>query len=131
MNYNPLMENIISKFETLCNFKEVKNQSEITSYVITESLVEYSKSKIKFIPRSFNKEINLVGFLHEEFLTAENDTILIEKMNNLPYGFYISSTVYKKILSTSLATPDYCLISNQEDGITIYETASEVRDALD
>jgi hypothetical protein len=125
-NYNHLMGNIISKFETLCNFKEVKNQSEITSYVITESLVEYSKSKIKFIPRSFDKEINLVGVLHEKFLKAENDTILIQKMNDLPYGFYISSTLYKKIISTSCSTPDYCLISNQEDGITIYETASEV-----
>lgn len=125
-NYSESLTPFIDEFKTVLNFDKVSNKNELTSFIITESLKEYSMSEKRWLSKSVKKEQSKIAKISETFLKSNNDAEMLKLLSDKPFGYYCLRVPYKKIIGSTFSSTDFIIVSNQEDGIIVYDLFSKI-----
>lgn len=121
------IKKIILKFKEIFNIDSIKNQSDIASFVIVESLMEYSASKKRFLPKSNPTDTHIhSNVIHKKFYYAYTDNDILKELQDKEYGFYVFRVPYKEIISSTRNLSDMLIVSHQSNGVTLFNPYSTV-----
>ena len=117
----------INTFSEHLNVSDIVNINELISYVIVESLVELSNTKIKFIPNNNTENKSFSQLFNQTFFNAKNDIDIITELENKPFGFYIFKVPYQNMTGSSFnVSGSICIASHQSNGITLFNLNDNV-----
>jgi hypothetical protein len=125
--YKPQIDAIAESLIESTKVNFIKNREEIFSYVISESLIEHSFTKKRFIPRKIENQapFSTMTFFNE-FHSLQNEASLLPLLNNKPFGFYICRVPYQKVIGATKSRSGFILVSNQSDGITVFNFNNKI-----
>jgi hypothetical protein len=119
--YENDLNKIKNKFEEIINLDTIINDKELLSYCVTESLIEYSKANIKFIPRINNDNIHYSNKIHFSIHSVKKELDILTILENKSFGFYIFKVPYQKVTGNSFKSANaVCLVSHQSNGTTLF-----------
>ena len=119
--YKNELSKIKSEFSKIINLDSLNNQDEILSYCITESLIEYSKADIKFIPNTTNVEAPYSNTLINTIHSVKNEFDILPTLHNKSFGLYVFKVPYQKMVGNSYKiTNSVCFVSHQSNGTTLF-----------
>tara|TARA_Y100001960_G_scaffold334053_1_gene444231 strand:+ start:10143 stop:12125 length:1983 start_codon:yes stop_codon:yes gene_type:complete len=125
--YKPQIDAIAESLIESTKVNFIKNREEIFSYVISESLIEHSFTKKRFIPRKIENQASFSTMtFFNEFHSLQNEASLLPLLNNKPFGFYICRVPYQKVIGVTKSRDGFILVSNQSDGITVFNFNNKV-----
>lgn len=125
--YKPQIDAISESLIEATKVSFIKNKEEVFSYVISESLIEHSFTKKRFIPRTTEKQapFSTMTFFNE-FHSLQNEASLLPLLDDKPFGFYICRVPYQKVIGATKSRSGFIMASNQPDGITVFNFNNKV-----
>lgn len=125
-NYSDSLIPFIEEFKSVLNFDKVSNKNDLTSFIITESLKEYSMSEKRWLSKSIKKEQSDIAKISEHFLKSDNDADMLKILSDKPFGYYCFRVPYKKIIGSTFSYTDFIIVSNQAEGVIVYDLFSKI-----
>jgi hypothetical protein len=125
--YENELNRIKKQFSSIIDIDSLENQDEILSYCITESLIEYSKTDIKFISKINHTNAPYSTQLTGDIYSVKNEFDILPVLENKPFGLYIFNVPYQKMKGNSYKVSNsVCFVSYQSNGTTFFNLNSDI-----